>query len=74
MYQAVYNRSSEINRPDFYNLADVVDNQKSSLYVGISHMKPEGDQIVADRLFEILESKGSTPSALTNATASFHGN
>jgi hypothetical protein len=73
MYQSVYNRSGEINRPNFYNLADVVDDQKSSLYVGISHMKPEGDQIVAERLFEILEGKGSNLMP-ANTTASVHGN
>src|SRR5262249_45708211 len=51
MYQAVYARSGEINRPDFYDLAGVVDDQKNSLYVGISHMNSEGDEIVARRLF-----------------------
>ena len=29
--------------------------RRASLYVGISHLKPEGNQIVADRLFDILE-------------------
>ena len=55
MYQAVYKRGREIRRPDFYYLGNLLDEQKSSLYVGISHLKPEGDQIVADRLFDILE-------------------
>ncbi len=64
MYKGVYNRSGEIKRPDFYNLEDIVDDQKSSIYVGISHMKPEGDKIVADRLFDILERKGGTFQAL----------
>jgi hypothetical protein len=54
MYQAVYKRGREIKRPDFYYLGDILDDQKSSLYVGISHLKPEGNQIVADRLFNIL--------------------
>ncbi|MGO8793607.1 MAG: SGNH/GDSL hydrolase family protein [Candidatus Sulfotelmatobacter sp.] len=55
MYKAVYDRSGEINRPNFYNLADVVDDQKESIYKGISHMNPEGDKLVAGRLFEILQ-------------------
>lgn len=55
MYQAVYKRGREVKRPDFYYLGDLLDEQKSSLYVGISHLKPEGNQIVADRLFDILE-------------------
>jgi lysophospholipase L1-like esterase len=72
MYQAVYNRSVEINRPNFYNLADVVDDQTASLYLGISHMKPEGDQIVAHRLFELLNGKESTTAAATRGTTSIH--
>jgi hypothetical protein len=57
MYQAVYAKSREIQSPDFYNLSDIVDNQSETMYVGISHMKAEGDQIVSDRLFQILENK-----------------
>ncbi len=67
MYQAVYNRSEEIRRADFYNLENIIDAQKDSIYVGISHMKPEGDKIVADRLFEILEGKGGGPADARDA-------
>jgi hypothetical protein len=70
MYLAVYNRSREINRPNFYNLADVVDDRKESLYKGISHMHPEGDQIVADRLFDILEREAAVPADNTDAAIS----
>jgi hypothetical protein len=65
MYQAVYRRAGEIKSPEFFDLESLVDDQKSSLYVGISHMKPEGDQIVADRLFNILQS----PSTISNGSA-----
>ncbi len=57
MYQGVYKRGLEFNRPDFHYLGNLLDDQKSSLYVGISHLKPEGNKIVADRLFDILEHK-----------------
>jgi hypothetical protein len=67
MYQAVYNRSEEIRRADFYNLENIIDAQKDSIYVGISHMKPEGDKIVADRLFGILEGKGGGPADARDA-------
>ncbi|MGA7630954.1 MAG: SGNH/GDSL hydrolase family protein [Terriglobales bacterium] len=59
MYQATYQRGREINRPDFHYLGDLLDDQKDSLYVGISHLKPEGNQIVADRLFDILQHPAS---------------
>jgi hypothetical protein len=55
MYQAVYDRSGKIHHADFYNLADSVDDQKDSLYIGISHMRPAGTKIMADRLFAILQ-------------------
>jgi hypothetical protein len=55
MYQAVYKRGREVKSPEFYYLGDLLDDQKSALYVGISHLKPEGNEIVAGRLFDILE-------------------
>ena len=60
MYQAVYERAQQINQPDFYNLEDVVDDQKTTLYRGISHMGLEGNQIVAGKLFEILQHPDAT--------------
>jgi hypothetical protein len=57
MYQDVYRRGLQLNRSDFHYLGNLLDGQKSSLYVGISHLKPEGNKIVADRLFDILEHK-----------------
>lgn len=74
MYEAVYRRSREIKSPDFQYLGDLLDDQKASLYVGISHLKPEGNRIVADRLFDILEhpsaadGSGSVPSKIEDVT------
>jgi len=74
MYQAVYKRGREVKRPDFYYLGDLLDDQKSSLYVGISHLKPEGDQIVADRLFDILEHPvGANPVNASDPAMSIRG-
>jgi hypothetical protein len=70
MYQATYKKGREISRPDFYYLGDMLDDQKASLYVGISHLRPEGNQIAADRLFNILESKSSTPAGTPGAVSS----
>ena len=55
IYKATYDRAKEMNRPDLIDLSDLLDNEKDSMYVGISHLKPEGNKIVADRLFEILQ-------------------
>jgi len=72
MYQSTYKKGREVSHPDFYYLGDMLDDQKASLYVGISHLKPEGNQIAADRLFDILESKSSTPTAAPGAVSSIH--
>ncbi len=69
IYKATYDQAREMNRPDLIYLGDLLDDQKDSLYVGISHLKPEGNQIVADHLFEILQkaaNKSSEPKSSTS--------
>lgn len=70
MYAATYQKAREVKSPDFYYLADLLDDQKDSLYVGISHLKPEGNEIVAARLFDILEhtNPASTASGVARST------
>ncbi len=68
IYQAVYRRGNEIKRPNFYNLGNLVDDQKETLYRGISHMNATGDKIVADRLFAILERKEASPPGPSTAS------
>jgi hypothetical protein len=73
MYEAVYKRARELNPPGLLYMGDLLDDQKASLYVGISHLKSEGNQIVADHLFEILNEAGSsTQTAASAASASGH--
>jgi hypothetical protein len=60
LYQAAYDQARQVKRPDFIYLGDLLDDQEESLYVGISHLKPEGNRIVADKLFEIFQ---QTPSS-----------
>jgi hypothetical protein len=55
IYKAAYDKARDLHHPDLIYLGDMLDDQKDSLYVGISHLKPQGNQIVADHLFEILE-------------------
>jgi hypothetical protein len=74
MYQAAYKKARELNRPDLLYLGDLLDDQKASLYVGISHLKPAGNQIVADRLFEILERQNdAAPAKAPRARAKHRG-
>jgi hypothetical protein len=55
IYKATYDRAKEMHRPDLIDLSNLLDNEKDSMYVGISHLKPEGNQIVAEHLFGILQ-------------------
>lgn len=68
MYQTVYAQGRELKNPDFYYLGDLLDGQKDSLYVGISHLNAEGDQIVADRLFDILQQRIPPPNPSDSAS------
>ena len=70
IYKVAYDKARDLHRPDLIYLGDMLDNQKDSLYVGISHLKPEGNQIVADHLFEILEHASRTPAVSSAPTKS----
>lgn len=72
MYQAVYQKGRELKRPDFYYLGDLLDDQKTSLYVGISHLNVEGDRIVADRLYDILEHPTHATDKPSDSAADLH--
>ena len=73
IYKATYDRAREMKRPDLIYLGDLLDDQKDSLYVGISHLKPEGNQIVADHLFEILQ-QAANKSAEAKPSTSIRSN
>jgi hypothetical protein len=70
MYQAAYKRAKELKRADLIYLGDLLDDEKASLYVGISHLKPEGNKIVADRLFDILRERHGNDQKASGATGS----
>jgi len=55
IYRAAYFHCEETHRPNLYYLGDVFDHQNGWLFLGNSHLKPEGNRIVAERLFRILE-------------------
>lgn len=72
MYQAVYQKGRELKRPDFYYLGDLLDDQKSSLYLEIGHLNVEGDRIVADRLYDILEHPADATDKPFHSAAALH--
>ena len=72
IYQAVYQKGRELKRSDFYYLGDLLDDQKGSLYVGLSHLNVEGDRIVADRLYGILEHPADAMDKPSDSAAGLH--
>ena len=55
MYRAAYARCEQTHRENLYYLGDVFDDEPAWLFRGIAHLKPQGNEIVADRLFQIVE-------------------
>lgn len=55
LYRASYARAAEIHRSDFYNFGNLLDDRNDTLYVEATHLSGEGNRIVADRIFQILE-------------------
>ncbi len=65
VYRAAYERCREVSRSDLYYLGDLLDDTTIPLYRGIAHLNATGNQIAADRLFQILENP-SNPSSAKN--------
>ena len=61
VYRAAYGLCEQAHLQNLYYLGDLFDDQKRSLFEGIAHLKPEGNRIVADRLFQILEDPSRRP-------------
>ena len=57
IYRAVYERCRSLQRPDLFYLGDLLDDEPSTLYMGIAHLNVVGNQITADKLFQILENR-----------------
>ena len=55
VYRAAYRDCEQTHRQNLYYLGDLFDDQKRWLFEDGVHLKPEGNRIVADRLFQILE-------------------
>jgi hypothetical protein len=74
IYRAVYAQCREVHRSDLHYLGDALDNVSDSVYVSVSHLNSKGNQVIADRLYDIL--KHLPPSNLTqnSGTLSRSGN
>ena len=48
----------QADRPAVHDMAQVFDGERESLYLDVCHLIPEGNQIVARRMYEILTAGG----------------
>jgi hypothetical protein len=68
VYRAAYEKCREVHRPDLYYLGDLLDDTKTPLYRGIAHLNATGNQMAADRLFQILENPPNPVIAKSSAS------
>jgi lysophospholipase L1-like esterase len=52
--QAAYEICRKIHRPDFLYLGDTLDDKPTWFYLDAVHLTPEGNQIMAEKIFQVL--------------------
>lgn len=55
LYQLVYDRMARVQRPYFYNIANMFDQKKKTIYFSWAHITEEGNNQVAERIFRIFQ-------------------
>jgi hypothetical protein len=58
LLQRMYGLARAQTRPHFFYIADVFDNVGATLYIDDGHLGPEGNRLVAERIYEILKQQG----------------
>jgi lysophospholipase L1-like esterase len=66
MYQLVYDRMDRFKMPHFYNIANMFDQKKKTLYFSWAHLTEEGNNLVAERISQIF--KREFPSKISTQT------
>ena len=46
---------------DFYDLSSILDDQRQTLYIDAGHLTPEGNRLIADRIYAIAQRRMQTP-------------
>jgi len=55
IYQSTYERVRAADRRNLFYIADTFDSYKGNLYLDFAHVPPEGNRLVAARMYEILQ-------------------
>src|SRR5207253_1557642 len=49
----VYRRMESSRMTDFFDLSSILDDQRQTLYIDAGHLTPEGNRLIADRIYAI---------------------
>jgi hypothetical protein len=55
---ATYDLAKEIHRPDFLYLGDLFADTSETVFLDFSHVRPEGNRVIANRIFEFAKERG----------------
>jgi lysophospholipase L1-like esterase len=58
VYQGMYDLAQKTSRPEFFDIADVFDTHPETIYIDFCHLSPEGNRLVAKRMYGILHGDG----------------
>jgi lysophospholipase L1-like esterase len=55
MYQLVYQKMNSVKMDNFYNISNMFDNKKESVFISWAHLTERGNDLVAERLANIFQ-------------------
>ena len=56
--QTTYREFDNVKQPDFLNLANLLEDRSETLFADYSHLGPQGNQVVASRIYQELKTRG----------------
>jgi lysophospholipase L1-like esterase len=59
VFSTTYSLLSGYKAENFFDLADIFDQNREALFIDFSHLGPAGNQMIADRMFGILQQYGT---------------
>jgi lysophospholipase L1-like esterase len=56
--QTTYRAFDDIRDPDFVNFADLLRDHRETLFADYSHLGPQGNQLVAEKIYQEIQARG----------------
>jgi len=57
-FRQMYALAQAEKRQNFYDISDVLDHRDDTIYIDFAHLGPEGNRLVAERMYSILHQAG----------------